>query len=72
MNNSEDWEQLYLLAAVEVNGKKMPERVSAVRHAIQARLQDLAQSSNHHEERHKLWRTLRRLDVLEADAQKWQ
>ena len=71
MNTREKWKQLYLLAAVEVDGKKMRERIAAVREAIQARLQDLAQSSDPHEERQNLGRTLRKLDVLEADAQKW-
>ena len=71
MNTGEKWEQLYLRAAVEVDGKKMPQRIAAVRDAIQARLQNLAQSSDHHEERQDLTRTLRKLDDLEADAQKW-
>ena len=69
--SNERWEELYLLAATEVEGKKMPERVAAVRSAIRGRLQDLETSSDHHEERVKLASTLERLDSLEADAQKW-
>lgn len=69
--NQEKWEELYLLAAVEVDGKKMPERIGAVREAIRARLEDLERSSNHHEERVKLKSTMGKLDGLEAEAREW-
>lgn len=69
--NSEKWEELYVLAAKEIAGKRMPERVAAVREAIRGRLQDLEQSSDHHAERRRLETALRALNVLEADAEKW-
>jgi hypothetical protein len=32
--NNEKWQQLYMLAATEVDGNKIPERIAAVREAI--------------------------------------
>ena len=69
---NEKWEQLYVLAAMEVDGKKMPERIAVVREAIRARSDDLAQSSDHREERQRMKTTLERLDALEAEARMWQ
>lgn len=69
--STDEWEKLYILAMTEVDGKRMPERVAAVRTAIRECLQDLQTSSNHHEERIRLASTLERLDSLQADAQKW-
>ena len=68
---SENWEELYMHAAMEVDGKKMPERVIAARETIRARLEDLSRSSNHHEERQRLANALERLDVLESEARNW-
>lgn len=68
---NEKWEQLYMLAAVEVDGKKMPARVGAVREAIRARLEDLRWDSDHHEERQYMEKTLERLNALEAEARNW-
>lgn len=69
--NNEKWEELYMIAAKEVDGKKVPDRVDAVREAIRGRLQDLEGDSDHHEERVNLKSTLARLDVLEAEARRW-
>lgn len=69
--NNEEWDEFYLLAAKETDRKKMPERIAAVRGAIRGRLQELAQSSDHHAERQKMETTLKNLDVLEAESQKW-
>jgi hypothetical protein len=69
--NSENWEKAYMLAAVEVDGKKMPERVAAVRETIRARLKDLEQSSDHHAERRYMKKTLETLVTLEAEARRW-
>ena len=66
-----NWEALYLLAAKEVDSRKVPERVAEVRTAIRARLEDLETSSDHHEERGRLANALERLDSLEADAKNW-
>ena len=69
--NSEKWEELYTLAALEGDGKKMPERIAAVREAIRGRLQDLAQSSDHHMERERMQTTMKNLDVIEAESKEW-
>ena len=68
---NEKWEELYVIAAKEVDGKKVPYRVAAVREAIRGRLQDLEGDSDHHEERVNLKTTLAHLDVLEAEARMW-
>ena len=68
--NNHKWEQLYLLAAVEVDGKKMPDRIVAVREAIKGRLQDLERMTDHRSERRRLNTSLKILDMFEADAQK--
>ncbi len=60
-----------MIAAKEVDGKKVPDRVDAVREAVRGRLQDLETSSDYQEERVRLASTLERLDSLETDAQKW-
>ena len=67
----EKWEQLYLVAATEVDGKKIPERVAAVREAIRGRLQDLEHSRDHHSERKQLKDTLIHLDVLQTESREW-
>ena len=66
--STDNWEELYIVVATEVDGKRMPERAAAVRTAIRERLQDLQTSSNHHEERVRLASILKRLDSLEADG----
>lgn len=65
------WEEFYRLAAIEVDGKKMPDRIAAARTAVRDRLQDLEHSSNHHAEKRRLNGTLRILNVLETEAQDW-
>ena len=69
--NNAKWEDLYMLAAKEVDARKVPQRVAAVREAIRARLQDLQGDSDHHEERAYLATTLGKLDVLESEARRW-
>ena len=69
--NNEQWQELYLLAATESDGNKMPEKVFAVRKAIRGRLQDLEHSTDHHAEREQMKTTLARLNILEADARMW-
>ena len=70
--SKENWEELYKLAAAEADGKKVPERVSAVRDAIRGRLQDLEQSSDHRAERDQLKATLTHMDVLLAESRDWE
>ena len=69
--NREKWEDLYWLAALEVDGEKMPERIAAAREAVRGRLLDLAQDSDHHAEREGMRRALRNLDVIQAESKEW-
>jgi hypothetical protein len=68
---NDSWEDLYVRAAQEVDGKRVPERVAAAKDAVRIRLKELGGSSNHYKERVRLASTLVRLDSLETDAQKW-
>jgi hypothetical protein len=67
----ENWEDLYLQTALEVNGQKMKERIAATRQAIAGRLRDLEHDSDHHRERHKIESALNALTVLEAETRNW-
>jgi hypothetical protein len=69
--NHLDWEEFYLLAAKEVNGRKIPERIAATRAAIRGRLLHLAESSDHHAERERMHTTMQNLDVLESSTKNW-
>ena len=48
---SQPWYQLYGATVVELDPKRLIERVDATEAAIHARLQDLQYDSDHHEER---------------------
>jgi len=48
---SQLWYQLCAAAVVELDPKRLIERVDAAEAAIQGRLRDLQHDSNHHEER---------------------
>jgi hypothetical protein len=65
------WEEIYVLAAVEADAKKLPERIAGARTAVRERLKELEQSSDHHAERRRLAGALRILDVLESESQNW-
>lgn len=67
----EKWEEFYFAAAVEVDGKRMPDRIATVREAIRGRLQELVGSSDHYAERERMKTTLEHLKVLEAEARQW-
>lgn len=69
--NNENWEEFYTAATLEVDGRRMPGRIAAAREAICTRLQELAQSSDHHAERDHMKTTLERLKVLESESQQW-
>ena len=66
-----EWEKLYLLAAIEVDGKKIHARIGLAREAIRERLQALEQKNKHRAEREQLQLTLTRLDVLQAESLEW-
>jgi hypothetical protein len=62
------WEDLYLQTILEVNGQKMPKRITATRDAIAGRLRDLEHDSDHHTERYQIENALKALSVLEPGA----
>src|SRR5450755_3185684 len=60
------WEDRYMQTILEVNGQKMPERITATRQAISGRLHDLEHDSDHHAERQQIENALGALSVLET------
>jgi hypothetical protein len=60
------WEDRFCKFILEGNGQKMPERITATRQAIDARLRDLEHDSDHHAERHQIEDALRTLCLLEG------
>ena len=68
----ESWQERYMQTILEVNGQKMPERITATRQAIAGRLQDLEHDSDHHAERHQIENALRALSLLEGEVQHWK
>jgi hypothetical protein len=55
--NNQNWREVYRLAVLEVDGQKMPERISTARNAIMGRLREIeGDSSDHREERDELER----------------
>lgn len=70
--NNENWEEVYRLAVLEVDGRKMPERISAASDAIRGRLREMEGDSNHHGERGRLEHAVNALKVLAAEAQAWR
>ena len=70
--NSENWEETYRLAVLEVDGGKMPERISAARDAIAGRLRAIENNSDHHEERERIEGALRALKTLTTETEGWQ
>ena len=69
---NKSWEEVYKFAALEVDGRKMPERVSAARDAIRGRLQEMEGDSDHHEERGRLKHALNALKALTTESQAWR
>jgi hypothetical protein len=65
------WDELYVRTILEVNGRKMPERITATRQAISGRWHELEHDSDHHAERHQIENALRALSVLEIETQGW-
>jgi cell division protein FtsB len=68
---TDNWEEVYKLAALEVDKARMVERLSAARQAIQRRVNDLDQSNEHHDERTRMGIALMNLKSLEDDSQTW-
>lgn len=61
---SQPWYQLFGAAVVELDPKRLIERVDATEAAIQGRLRDLQYDSDHHEERQLLEDAQRTLALL--------
>lgn len=70
--NNEDWEEAYRLAVLEVDGQKMPERISAARKAIAGRLREIEGESDHRGERERLEHALHALKVLTTETKAWE
>ena len=73
--SNENWEEVYELAVREmdeVDGWKMPERVSAALDAIRGRLQEIGGDSDHREERARLEFALNALRVLATESNAWR
>ena len=71
VKSGENWEERYMQTILEVNGQKMPERITATRQAITGRLRDLEQDSDHHGERARMEAALRALSSLEDEVRDW-
>jgi hypothetical protein len=70
--NNKNWEEVYKFVVLEVDGRKMPERISAARDAITGRLQEMDGDSDHHKERDRLEHALNALKVLTTESQAWR
>lgn len=68
----ENWETSYRLVALEVNGRKMPGRISAAREAITGRLRAIEGDSDHHEEGDRLEHAVNALRVLTTETKAWK
>jgi len=70
--NNKNWEETYRLAVLEVDGQKMPERISTAREAITGRLREIEGNSDHREERGRLEHALRGLKLLTTETEAWR
>lgn len=68
----EDWEEVYRLAVLEVDGWKMPERISAAENAIKGRLQRMERDRDHQEERARLEFALNALRIVTTESNAWR
>jgi hypothetical protein len=65
------WKDAYILAALEVDVHKMPDRIVAARDAVAGRLKELEGNSDHHSERHEIQTALAALTSLELETRLW-
>ena len=70
--NHENWEEVYRLAVLEVDRRKMAERISTAREAITGRLREIEGNSDHREERDILEHARNALKVVTTESQRWQ
>jgi hypothetical protein len=66
-----NWEELYLLAALEVDSQKIQGRIDATRAAIAERLRHLEPASEHLKERQDVEKCLKAMELLEAETGEW-
>jgi hypothetical protein len=69
--DNKSWKERYMQTILEVDGEKMPERITATRQAIVGRLRDLEYDSDHHAERHQIENALTALSELEVEVKAW-
>jgi hypothetical protein len=69
--NHENWEEVYRLAVLEVDRRKMPERISAAREAIAGKLREMQDECKHREERDRLEHVMDALETLRAESEMW-
>jgi hypothetical protein len=65
-----DWEGLYRQTVLELDARRMAERIEAIRQAIARRLQDI-EHNDHHPEKRQLENVLKALSTLEHEARRW-
>jgi hypothetical protein len=70
--NHENWEEVYRLAMLEVDSRKMPDRISSARESIAGRLQEVNGYSVDREERDRLEHALNALKILTTESQTWR
>jgi hypothetical protein len=63
-----NWEEFYSLAALEVDGQKMQERIPNARKALSERSRKVEGNSDHREERDRLEHALHSLKVLATET----
>ena len=61
------WFQFYKAAVLELDPRKLPERVVAAKDAVQLRLKEIEGDSNHHAERRQIEDALNNLRTLERE-----
>lgn len=66
---SEDksWFEVYKAAVLEVDPRKLPERVVAAKEAVQLRLKEIQGDTDHHTERQQIEDALNNLRTLERE-----
>jgi hypothetical protein len=69
---NDNWEEFYRLAALEVDGQKMSDRISTARKAITRRLGEIDGENDHQEERKRLEHALDTLKALTTETQAWK
>jgi hypothetical protein len=69
---NENWEESYRLAALEVDVRKMPERILTAKHAIARRLEEIESNNERREERKRLDHALDTLKALTSETKAWK